>query len=147
MTTRRQFLGHAAAASFAAAPIAAAQATAARPNLLLVTFDQLRADCLGCYGNPVIHTPNIDRLAQRGVLFRNHFSPAPQCVPSRMTIHTGRYPHTHRTLLNSYQIPDDEPTLARILGGLGYDTAVTGERPFAPREQLGGFTKRLGVEK
>jgi arylsulfatase A-like enzyme len=140
MTTRRRFL-----ASAAATPLLRARPAAPRPNLLLVTFDQLRADCLSCYGNPVVQTPNIDRLARRGVRFGQHFSPTPQCVPSRMTIHTGRYPHTHRTLLNSYQIPDDEPTMARILAPAGYRTVCAGERPFAPREQLAGFERRLGV--
>lgn len=115
----------------------------ARPNLLLVTFDQLRFDSLGCTGNPSIQTPVIDALAARGTLFTRHFVQVPQCVPSRMSIHTGRYPHTHRTLLNSYQIPDDEPTLARLLSAQGYRTASAGDRPFAPRNQLGGFALHL----
>jgi arylsulfatase A-like enzyme len=67
-------------------------------------------------------------------------------VPSRISIHTGRYPHTHRTLLNTYQIPVDEPTLARVLGAAGYRTVVTGERPFAPRTQMAGFARRLDAE-
>jgi arylsulfatase len=132
--TRRQFVG---SAAFAAVP-------AARPlNLVLVTFDQLRSDCLGVTGNLVVKTPVIDGLARRGVLFTNNYCQAPQCVPSRMSIHTGRYPHTHRTLLNSYRIHDDEPTLARILSAAGYRTVVTGERPFAPRNDLAGFQTRL----
>ncbi|HET8547675.1 MAG TPA: sulfatase-like hydrolase/transferase [Bryobacteraceae bacterium] len=132
--TRRQFVG---SAAFAAV------APANRFNLVLVTFDQLRSDCLGITGNPVVNTPVIDALARRGVLFMNNFCQAPQCVPSRMSIHTGRYPHTHRTLLNSYRIPDDEPTLARILSAAGYRTVVTGERPFAPRDDMAGFERRL----
>lgn len=135
--TRRQF--------FATSAVALAQ-PAPRLNLLLVTFDQLRFDCLGCTGNPVIRTPAIDALARRGVLFRNNFCQAPQCVPSRMSIHTGRYPHVHGTLLNPYPIRDDEPTLARILGAAGYRTVVTGERPFAPRNQMAGFDRRLELE-
>ncbi len=133
MMTRRQFV---ASAAVAAAP------PARRLNLVIATFDQLRYDCLGCTGNPVIKTPVVDALAARGVLFTNNFCETPQCVPSRMSIHTGRYPHTHRTLTNSYQIPDDEPTLARILGAAGYRTVVTGERPFAPRDQMAGFARR-----
>jgi arylsulfatase len=135
--TRRQFVT---SAAFAAAP------TVKRPNLLLVTFDQLRCDSLACTGNPVIATPTIDALAAKGVLFTGNFCQAPQCVPSRMSIHTGRYPHTHRTLVNSYRISDDEPTLARILGAAGYRTVVTGERPFAPRNQMAGFERRLDAE-
>jgi arylsulfatase A-like enzyme len=139
--TRRGFV-----ASMAAAATAQASPQARRTNLLLVTFDQLRSDTLGCTGNPVIRTPAVDGLARRGVLFTNNFCQTPQCVPSRMSIHTGRYPHTHRVLTNSYQIPDDEPTLARVLGAAGYRTVVTGERPFAPRDQMAGFDRRLDRE-
>jgi arylsulfatase len=135
--TRRSF-----AAALAGAPLAAA-APARRPNLVVATFDQLRYDALGCTGNPVIRTPALDALARRGTLFTNNYCQAPQCVPSRMSIHTGRYPHAHRTLLNSYVIPDDEPTLARILGAAGYRTVITGERPFAPRYQMAGFERQL----
>lgn len=125
-------------------PALAALAQPARPlNLIVITFDQLRCDSLGCTGNPVVKSPTVDSLAARGVLFTKNFCQAPQCVPSRMSIHTGRYPHTHRTLLNSYVVPDDEPTLARVLGAAGYRTVVTGERPFAPRYQLGGFARHL----
>lgn len=114
-----------------------------RLNLLLVTFDQLRFDSLGCTGHPVVKTPVLDALAAEGTLFTRHYVQAPQCVPSRMSIHTGRYPHTHRTLLNSYVIPEDEPTLARLLAAAGYETVATGDRPFAPRQQLAGFERRL----
>src|SRR3712207_48466 len=132
--TRRHFL---------ATPAAAAVAQPSRPlNLIVITFDQLRCDSLGCTGNPVVKSPTVDSLAARGVLFTKNFCQAPQCVPSRMSIHTGRYPHTHRTLLNSYVIPDDEPTLARVLGKAGYRTVVTGERPFAPRSE----ERRVGKE-
>ena len=79
--TRRQFVS---SAALAAAP------PARRLNLVIVTFDQLRYDCLGCTGNPVIKTPVVDALAARGVLLTNNFCQTPQCVPSRMSIHTGR---------------------------------------------------------
>ncbi len=141
--TRRQF---GALAAVAAPPLMAAAPQARRPNLVIVTFDQLRFDCLGCTGNPVIKTPVVDALAAKGVLFTKNFCQTPQCVPSRMSIHTGRYPHTHRTLTNSYQIADDEPTLARILAAAGYRTVITGERPFAPRYQMAGFERRLEAE-
>lgn len=131
---------------FVSAPMLAAAARPRRPSLILATFDQLRFDALGCTGNPVIKTPAVDALAARGTLFTNNYCQTPQCVPSRMSIHTGRYPHTHRTLTNSYLIHDDEPTLARILAAQGYRTVVTGERPFAPRYQMAGFQRRLEAE-
>jgi arylsulfatase A-like enzyme len=137
MTTRRHFLGAAAASLAAAAP--------ADPqwNLLIITNDQHRADCLGCYGNPVVKTPNTDRLASQGVRFENHFVQAPQCVPSRVSLHTGRYPHTHRVPSNSYLLPESEQTLAKTLNARGYRTACVGEMPFAPRAYTGGFQQVL----
>ena len=94
------------------------------PNILLILSDDQSWAHLGCYGNADIKTPNVDAFAKEGVRFDRYYVGTPQCVPSRMSIHTGRYPHTHRTLLNPYQIPDDEPTLARVLGAAGYRTVV-----------------------
>ncbi|MBL8229926.1 MAG: sulfatase-like hydrolase/transferase [Bryobacterales bacterium] len=137
--TRRQFAG-------AAAGLAAAQ-TSPRWNVLMITHDQQRADCLGCYGNPVIRTPNIDRLASEGVRFDQHYVQTPQCVPSRVSLATGRYPHVHRTPTNLYRLPDHEQTLARVLNGHGYHTATVGELPFAPRRYLGGFQQLVAGGK
>jgi arylsulfatase A-like enzyme len=137
MLTRRQFAGSLAAA--AAAP-ASAQ-TAPRLNVLLITNDQLRGDCLGALGNRVIRTPNLDRLAAEGAIFEQYFVQCPQCVPSRSAMHTGRYPHVNRTPSNLYRLPDTEQTLATLLGRHGYTTAVCGELPFAPTNFLGGFQK------
>ena len=133
--TRRQFLGSA-AASLAAAP-------ERKWNVLMITNDQHRADCLGCYGNPLIRTPAVDRLAAEGARFENYFVHAPQCVPSRASLHTGRYPHVHRVPTNSYRLPDSEQTIAKILNAQGYRTACVGEMPFAPRSYTGGFQRVL----
>jgi hypothetical protein len=78
--------------------------------------------------------------AAEGTLFTRHYVQAPQCVPSRMSIHTGRYPHTHRTLLNSYVIPEDEPTLARLLGAAGYERRVEA----APGRDHGTLLRKNG---
>jgi arylsulfatase len=140
--TRRQFLGS------AASSVAAAAGAAERKwNLLIITNDQHRADCLGCYGNALIRTPAVDRLAKEGVRFENCFVHAPQCVPSRVSLHTGRYPHTHRVPSNAYALPDSEQTLARILNAHGYRTACAGEMPFAPRSYTGGFQQVLANNK
>jgi len=138
MQSRREFLGTAAAALMQTpAP--------AQPkwNLLMITNDQHRWDCLGCYGNRVIKTPNTDRLAREGVRFENHFVHAPQCVPSRASLHTGRYPHVHCVPTNAYILPDSEQTIAKVLNDNGYKTACVGEMPFAPRSYTGGFQSVL----
>ena len=134
--TRRQFMGSAVASLAAAQP-------ARKWNLLIVTNDQHRADCLGCYGNPVVKTPALDQLAAEGARFENCFVHAPQCVPSRVSMHTGRYPHTHRVPSNAYVLPESEQTIAKILNAQGYRTACVGEMPFAPRSCTGGFQKVL----
>src|SRR5258705_8265752 len=136
LQTLSAFLGSA-AASLAAANASAAQER--KWNLLIITNDQHRADCLGCYGNPVIRTPAVDRLAGEGVRCENSFVHAPQCVPSRASLHTGRYPHVHRVPTNAYALPESEQTIARILNAQGYRTACVGEMPFAPRSYTGGF--------
>ena len=135
MITRRNFNS-----LLAGAAAGAAQAPA-RWNLLIITNDQHRADCLGAMGNPVIKTPHVDKLASEGVLFERHFVQCPQCVPSRSAMHTGRYPHVNRTPTNLYRLPDSEQTLAGMLGRNGYLTATAGELPFAPTKFLGGFQR------
>ncbi|HEX29999.1 TPA: sulfatase, partial [Candidatus Poribacteria bacterium] len=67
-----------------------------KPNILWICSDQQRFDTLGCYGNPFVHTPNLDRLAKGGVLFEFCFSQSPVCTPSRASFLTGRYPRTTR---------------------------------------------------
>jgi arylsulfatase A-like enzyme len=132
-------------ALLAAAAATTALGQARRPNLLMITNDQQRADCLGCYGNSVIRTPNLDRLAREGILFENHFVQTPQCVPSRASLHTGRYPHVHRTLSNAYVLPESEETLAKLLNRSGFRTAAVGEMPFAPQHYTGGFGQILAA--
>ena len=65
-----------------------------KPNILLLMTDQQRPDSLGCYGNAVASTPNLDRLGREGVVFDNMYVQNPLCVPSRYSMLTGRYPHT-----------------------------------------------------
>src|SRR6185437_12400655 len=140
---RRTFNGLLSSAVLEAATRPAAAALPKRYNILMITNDQHRADCLGCMGNPVIKTPNADKIANEGVLFRRHYVQAPQCVPSRSALHTGRYPHVNRTPTNRYHLPPTERTIASILNAQGYETAAVGELPFAPTKFLGGFSKIL----
>jgi hypothetical protein len=71
-----------------------------RPNLLFITADQLRADCLGCAGHPLVRTPAIDGLAKKGVRFAHHYNQAVPCGPSRNSLHTGMYLMNHRGVAN-----------------------------------------------
>ena len=109
-------------------------AGALRPNLVLFMPDQLRADALGCFGNPHVPTPNIDALASRGTRFTNAFAQNPVCSPSRASMMTGWYPHTrgHRTL--GHLLQRHEPNILRDLRRAGYHVAFPGHRGdvFAP---------------
>src|SRR4051794_6327752 len=72
----------------------------ARPNIVFVLVDDLRWDTLGCMGHPFAKTPNIDRIAKEGALFKNFFVSIPLCGPSRASFLTGQYPHTHGVIDN-----------------------------------------------
>jgi len=64
-----------------------------KPNILFLQTDQQRMDALGCYGNPIVQTPNMDRLAEQGVRFANAFTCCAVCTPARGALLSGRYPH------------------------------------------------------
>ena len=101
-------------------------------NIVIFHADQLRADCLGCYGNDVARTPHIDGLGARGVRFDNHYATNPVCMPSRASFFTGRYPQAHRVLDNGIALPETELTLAHVLAGAGYETRAVGKLHFTP---------------
>ena len=98
------------------------------PNILWISTDQQRFDALGCYGNDLIHTPNIDRLAENGVLFENAFCQSPICTPSRASFLTGRYPRTTRCRQNGQTIPADERMVTKLLKDqAGYVCGLAGK--------------------
>ena len=66
-----------------------------RPNILLITSDQHRADHLSCMGTPGFNTPNFDRMAREGAHFNRAYTPCPICTPCRMSLLTGQYPSRH----------------------------------------------------
>lgn len=98
-----------------------------RPNIVMFVADQLRRDALGCYGNTVCRTPNLDRLAEQGTLFDNAFSTSPVCSPARASLLTGLYPHNHGVMINTHIAPawsrglsPEVPTFSRIFEEAGY---------------------------
>lgn len=100
-----------------------------KPNILTIICDQLNARALSCYGGAV-NTPNIDRLAAGGVLFRNATCPTPVCSPSRASLATGLYPHTHGITVNVAHvegIKDGETTTDLLLNQAGYETHFYGK--------------------
>ena len=117
-----------------------------RPNILLVMSDQHSKHVTGCYGDSVISTPNIDRLASQGVLFEDAYCPFPLCAPSRMAFMTGKEPSSIRMYDNGSILPSDEPTFAHALGQSGYETVLCGRMHFNGPDQRHGFQKRIFPE-
>ena len=107
-----------------------------RPNILFIMTDQMRSDCLGCAGHPVVRTPNLDRLAAAGARFDHAYVQAPVCGPSRMSYYTGRYVHSHRSSFNNVPLPAGERTMADYLREGGYDTVAIGRTHIQPDLEL-----------
>jgi arylsulfatase len=104
-----------------------------KTNILLITTDQMRWDAMSCMGNENIKTPNLDRLAERGMLFKNAFTPDPICVPARACIMTGNYPHTCTgSKNNGGRIKDGQPLMTEVLKNVGYRTYAIGKLHFVP---------------
>jgi arylsulfatase A-like enzyme len=106
---------------------AGAREPARRPNILLIIPDQLRAQALGCMGNADVHTPNLDRLAAEGVLFRQTFANSPVCCPARAVLLTGTYAHRNGMVANDLRLRESEVTLAKLLRAQGYRTGLVGK--------------------
>ncbi|MCB1387959.1 MAG: sulfatase-like hydrolase/transferase [Rhodobacteraceae bacterium] len=103
-----------------------------RPNILFIYTDQQRWDALGANGNAEIQTPNLDRLAARGVNFRSCFVQHPLCMPSRASALTGRYPSQLGITEMGVPVPEDTVTLATVLSRAGYHCANIGKLHFLP---------------
>jgi arylsulfatase A-like enzyme/Tfp pilus assembly protein PilF len=94
-------------------------------NVVLITVDTLRADRLGVYGYDRIETPNMDRLAEKGICFKKAFSPCPITLPSHVSIMTGTSPLFHGVRNNGiYRARDTLTTMAEVLKGEGYATGA-----------------------
>ena len=94
---------------------------AKKPNLVFFMPDELRAESVACYGNPVVKTPNMDRLAREGVRFSHCYVQNPVCGPSRCSLMTGWPVHVHGHRSLYYFLRPDEPNLFRYLKQNGYD--------------------------
>jgi choline-sulfatase len=125
---------------------------AARPNVLVITIDTLRADHVGSYGFQLARTPNLDRLAAEGVRCADAVSAAPITMPSHSTIFTGLFPPAHGVRDNgSYALGDDAVTLAERLKGVGYRTqaivsAIVLSRRYNLSQGFDGYDDDLWAE-
>jgi N-acetylglucosamine-6-sulfatase len=117
------------AATLSLAPGALVAADVQQPNIVFILMDDLRFDELGCTGHPFVQTPNIDRLAKEGALFKNAFATTPLCSPSRASFLTGHYAHKHGIIDNVDRSPRSHElvTWPRLLHDAGYETAFVGK--------------------
>lgn len=101
-------------------------------NVLLLMADQLRKDTLGCYKNPAIDTPNLDRLAAEGVRYERCYTANPLCMPSRYSLFSGMYPHNHGLYTNGVLAAEEGKTIMHWLSQRGWQTANIGKMHFEP---------------
>ena len=112
------------------------------PNVLYLMSDQHTSTVLGCAGDPVAETPNLDRLAATGARLTDVYCPSPICVPSRMSMLSARHPHRNHVWTNDHPLPGSIATWPQALGAAGYRTRLVGRLHSIGTDQLLGFIER-----
>ncbi|MCA0256399.1 MAG: alkaline phosphatase family protein [Proteobacteria bacterium] len=103
-----------------------------KPNILLITADQWRGDCVSALGHPAVVTPMLDALAKEGTLFARHYAGAAPCSPARASIYTGLYQMNHRVCRNGSPLDARFDTVALAARRAGYDPTLFGYTDTAP---------------
>ena len=116
-------------------------------NVLLITLDQFRGDCLSAAGHPVVGTPQLDRLAAAGVRLSRHYSQAAPCAPGRASLYTGMYQMNHRVVANGTPLDARFDTIALAARRHGYDPVLFGytDQGIDPRAADGPADARLSM--
>jgi arylsulfatase A-like enzyme len=105
-------------------------------NILFITADQWRGDCLSVLGHPHLKTPNLDAIAADGVTFKHHYAQATPCGPSRACLYTGMYMHNHRSILNGTPLDSRHTNIALEIRKAGYKPALFGYTDFSHDPRL-----------
>ena len=114
-----------------------------RPNLLYILSDQHCPFVTGCYGDPLVDTPHLDRLAAAGVTMDAAYCPSPICGPSRMSMLTGLHPFQNRSWTNRDILDSSIPTMAHALGAAGCRPVLIGRLHSMGPDQRRGYAERL----
>ncbi len=112
-------------------------------DILFLISDQHSCRLQGYAGNAVVRTPHLDRLAAQGTVMLDCYAACPLCVPSRLTMLSGRYASSITALTNDASLHPDTPTFVHALNAAGYDTTLCGRMHFIGPDQRHGFTKRI----
>jgi arylsulfatase A-like enzyme len=114
-----------------------------KPNFLLIMPDQMRGDCLSTLGHPAVRTPQLDKLANQGTLFRRAYSTCPSCIPARHALLTGLFPATSGVVGYAAR-PIPYPTLPGLLADAGYTTVLVGRYMHQlPQDESYGYQKEI----
>ncbi|TGG95457.1 choline-sulfatase [Natronospirillum operosum] len=116
------------------------------PNILFIMADQIAAPVLPFHGGQVVQAPNLQTLADQGVVFDSAYCNSPLCGPSRFVLMTGRLPSMIGAFDNAAELRADTPTFAHYLRRFGYSTALSGKMHFCGPDQLHGFETRLTTD-
>nr|WP_308629072.1 sulfatase-like hydrolase/transferase [uncultured Eisenbergiella sp.] len=116
-------------------------------NIMIIMCDQLRASALGCYGNKVVKTPWIDKLAQDGVVFENAYTQTPVCIPARYGLTAGLNPCRMGLWENQGKPPKIKNPLPRLLRDAGHHTCAVGKMHYNPARAHYGFERRYVSEE
>ena len=127
--SRRQFISRSAGITGALSLLGCTVFKRQRPNIIFLLTDDQRFDALGCAGNPIIHTPNMDRLAKDGVRFTKAFVTTPICAASRASLFTGLYERTHGYTFTKPPLAEEWTDMAypALLRKAGYQTGFIGK--------------------
>jgi len=124
--SRRKFVKTTASAAFAVNFIGCSKKSR-KPNLLFLWTDEQRPDTMKAYGNPNIHAPNLNKLADQSVVFKNAYVSQPVCTPSRSTVMTGLWPHQNSCVSNNIPLPENIKCFPEIMNDPDYRTGYFGK--------------------
>ena len=120
--------------------------TAQQPNIVMIMADQLAPQFTSSYGHPLVKTPHMDRLTERGMRFASAYCNAPLCAPSRFSFMSGQLVTRIAAYDNASEFLSSIPTFAHYLRGMGYRTCLSGKMHFVGPDQLHGFDERITTD-